>query len=145
MGRTVLFVSSSSDHAQLLASMLTPLDLDLRIAENLSDVAESLRDASVGVVLTEARLKDADWHLVLRTVHERSPVIQTLVTHSRPDAHFWTDALEAGAYDIITQPLHAAEVQRLILSAWLKFEVLREEGIKMRPSSGTPMVARAAS
>ena len=143
MSRTVLFVSGSSDHAQALASMLTPLDLELRIAERLPEVSDALKEFSVGVVVTEAEVAGADWHSVLRTVRERSAVIQMLVTRSRPDAHFWTDALEAGAYDIITQPLHVGEVQRLILSAWLKFEVSQPETMKMPPSIARSLAARA--
>jgi len=144
MNRTVLFVSGSSDQATVLASMLTPLDLELRTAGKLPEVSAALKEFPVGVVVTEAELADVDWHSVLQTVRERNTAIQTLVTRSRLDAHFWTDALEAGAYDIITQPLQVGEVQRLILSAWLKFEVSQPAAMKMPPSIARSLAARAA-
>ncbi len=144
MNRTVLFASGSSDRAQVLASMLTPLDLELRTAGRLPEVSAALLEFPVGVVVTEAELADADWHSVLQAVRERSAAIQTLVTCCQPDGHFWTDVLEAGAYDVITQPLYAGEVQRLVLSAWLKFEVSQPRAMKMPAFIARSLSARAA-
>lgn len=145
MNRTVLFVSGSSNQSQALASMLMPLGLELRTVGKLPEVSSALKEFPVGVVVTESEIAEGDWHSVLKTVQQGNAAIQTLVTRSRPDAHFWTDALEAGAYDIITQPLQAGEVQRLILMAWLKFEVSQPAAMKMPPSIARSLAARAAS
>lgn len=145
MARSILYISKNGSQQDKLASMLMPIEFHLTCVEGLAGL-QSVRDGLPEIVLTEASLDDGDWHSVLLALRDLDPTVQVLVTHTDADAHFWADALEAGAYDIVTQPFHAAEVQRLVLSAWLKHEsAVQESRRKPAMIAEVPRTARAAS
>jgi DNA-binding NtrC family response regulator len=117
MQHGVLFVSPSSDNADLLAQMLQPLSIPLQQAPDLRRARSRLDHEKYGVVLTEARLPDGDWQDVMKAVGEVGVASTVVVTHAFTDARFWADVLESGGYDVLAQPFYCSEVQRIISNA----------------------------
>lgn len=131
MERTLAVVSSTEEHVSCLAGILQQHGLHVEHVGSLERFRGLLAADGVNVVLTEVDLPDGTWRDVLATAQNSSPSPPVLITSRHADAHFWADILEAGAYDLITQPFHAAEVQRLVLSAFLKTELNRKENAKV--------------
>ena len=117
MQHGVLFVSPSSDDADLLSQMLQPLSIPVQQVPDLRQARARLDYEKYGVVLTEARLPDGDWKDVMTAVAEVSVASPVVVTQAFADARFWADVLAAGGYDVLTQPFYRPEVQRIISNA----------------------------
>jgi len=72
---------------------------------------------SVHVVVTDTTLPDGDWRRVLEIMARSSPNIEVIV-HSRLGDHkLWLDVLEQGGYDVLVEPFHYEEVQRIVEAA----------------------------
>ena len=83
-----------------------------------------------GVVLTEAALPDGTWIDVLQLARGAVDAA-VIVTDRLADAHFWAEALNLGAYDVLAQPFYVSEVRRVlsnactrVLSEWSRCAVL---------------------
>ncbi|MDX2177999.1 MAG: response regulator [Bryobacteraceae bacterium] len=143
MERTALVLSSKPEHTAVLNNMLSNFEIRVASAPTISEARRRLARESFGVVLSEAVLEDGDWREVVRTVRDSHFGAQVLVTKKGADSHFFAEALEAGAYDVITQPFHQAEVQRLFLSAYLKYESVAHGLRKLADAAESPKLARA--
>jgi 5,10-methylenetetrahydrofolate reductase len=43
--------------------------------------------------------------------------VEVIVTDPQADARFWAEALNLGAYDLLTQPFYEPEVRRILYNA----------------------------
>src|SRR6266851_5204130 len=115
MNSSVLFVSPYLQDANSLAAMLDEVSIPVVHASSLKDAVSKLRAEDFGVVLTEAKLDDGNW-LDLLELTRRSGT-ELVVTDAWADAQFWALAINMGAYDMLAQPFHGAEVRRVLASA----------------------------
>ena len=53
----------------------------------------------------------------LQTLAHVPREVQVVVTHPHADARFWSEALNLGAYDLLTQPFYEPEVRRILYNA----------------------------
>jgi DNA-binding NtrC family response regulator len=111
----VLLVSPYPQDAQLLAQMLDRVSLPLIHAPSLKEASGMLETGNFQVVLTEAILDDGTWLDVLQAA--RSSGTELVVTHPWADAKLWAEAINMGAYDLLAQPFHETEVQRVLAGA----------------------------
>jgi len=114
MDSNVLFVSPYVQDANSLAEML---DAGATVvhASSLKDAVSRLRAAHFGVVLTEAKLDDGNWLDLLELTRRLGT--ELIVTDAWADSQFWALAINMGAYDMLAQPFHGAEVRRVLASA----------------------------
>ena len=117
MRSRILYVSAHPEDARALSEMLQPLPLLLDSAESLQQARVQLQKEDYDVVLTEAALSDGNWLDVLHLVRESPKEPQVIVTDRQADARFWAEALNLGAYDLLAQPFHPPEVQRILSNA----------------------------
>lgn len=117
MRSRILYVSTHPEDAQILSEMLQPLPLLLDHAKSLQQARAQLQKEDYDVVLTEAALPDGNWLDVLHLVRESPKEPQVIVTDKQADARFWAEALNLGAYDLLAQPFHPPEVQRILSNA----------------------------
>jgi len=117
MRSRILFVSGHSEDALRLAHMLSALPLVLDHAESLQQARAQLQRKEYDVVLTEAVLPDGDWLDALRLARECPRDVEVIVTDPLADARFWGEALNLGAYDLLTQPFYEPEVRRILYNA----------------------------
>jgi len=117
MRSRILFLSGHREDAPRLSQMLHALPLVLDHAETLDQARAKLQEHVYEVVLTEAKLADGQWLDVLHLVREQPRHLEVIVTDPQADAHFWAEALNLGAYDLLSQPFAEAEVRRILYNA----------------------------
>jgi two-component system NtrC family response regulator len=113
----VLFVSPHREDATVLSRMLGSLPVPLEHVADLQQASATIQAEPYQVILTEARLPDGTWRDVLDMARGVVPGPAVIVTDAAADAHFWAEALNLGAYDLIAQPFATAEVQRILYYA----------------------------
>ena len=117
MRSRILYISRCSEDALLLSEMMQSLPLVLDHAESLQQARERLHTHRYDVVLTEAEVSDGKWLDVLHLVRDSPNEPHVIVTDKHADARFWAEALNLGAYDLLAQPFHPPEVQRILYNA----------------------------
>jgi len=97
--------------------MLHTLPLELEHTSCLQDARSRLQHEHYDVILTEADLPDGRWLDVLHLVREHPQEVEVIVTDPQADIHFWAEALNLGAYDLLAQPFYEPEVRRILYNA----------------------------
>ena len=97
--------------------MLGSLPVALEHVETYQQARNTLQQSDFDVVLTEAILADANWLDVLILSRALPGGPQVIVTDPQADARFWAEALNLGAYDVLSQPFYAPEVRRILSTA----------------------------
>ena len=117
MRSRILFVSGCSEDARRLSQMLQSLPLLLDHAPTVQQMRAKLRQSDYDVILTEAALPDGNWLDVLHVARKHPAEIEVIVTDPHADARFWAEALNLGAYDLVSQPFYEPEVRRILYNA----------------------------
>ena len=69
------------------------------------------------VILSEAFLPDGKWLDALDLAREYEGQVEVIVTDQNADARLWAEALNRGAYDVLSQPFYEPEVRRILHNA----------------------------
>jgi DNA-binding NtrC family response regulator len=117
MWSQVLFISGSPEDARRISEMLHALPIHVQHAGSLKQARTHLGQTRFDVILTEAALPDGSWIDVLHLARECPEDTQVIVTDPHADAHFWAEALNLGAYDLLAQPFYEPEVRRILHNA----------------------------
>ena len=117
MRSRILFVSGHPDDARRLSRMLHSLPITVDHVETLQQAHSKLQQDDYGVILTEAALPDGNWSDALQMARQCADEPQVIVTDPQADARFWSEALNLGAYDLLTQPFYEPEVRRILYNA----------------------------
>jgi len=117
MRSRILFISGRHDDARQLSRMLGSLPVALEHVETYQQARAILQHCDYDVLLTEAVLPDATWLDVLHLAREIPGDLEVIVTDPQADARFWAEALNLGAYDLLSQPFYAPEVRRILSNA----------------------------
>ena len=117
MRSRILFISGCLSDARRLTRMLHALPIVLDHAESVQSARAQLQQDAYDVILTEAALPDGHWLDVLRLAREFAQEPEVIVTDPHADARFWAEALNLGAYDLLTQPFYEPEVRRILYNA----------------------------
>ena len=100
-----------------LSRMLHALPLAVEHVGSLQQARTLLQLGEYDVILTEAELPDGKWLDVLDLAREVAHGVEVIVTDPQADARFWAEALNLGAYDLLTQPFYEPEVRRILHNA----------------------------
>ena len=111
----VLFVSPYTQDAWALQAMLRQVSVAVVHVTSLKKAVHQMGSAWFPVVLTEAKLEDGGWRDLLRLTRLKGS--ELVVTDAFADARFWAEAINLGAFDVLAQPFHGTEVQRVLASA----------------------------
>lgn len=117
MRSRILFVSGCEDDASRLSQMLHALPLILEHVATVQQTRAKLRQSEYDVILTEAALPDGNWLDVLHVARKYPGELEVIVTDPHADARFWSEALNLGAYDLVSQPFYEPEVRRILFNA----------------------------
>jgi DNA-binding NtrC family response regulator len=117
MRSRILFISGRRPDALLLSRMLHSLPLALDHVDSLQQARVKLHKKQYEVILTEAALPDGRWLDVLHLARECPREAEVIVTDPQADGHFWAEALNLGAYDLLAQPFYEPEVRRILSNA----------------------------
>jgi two-component system response regulator AtoC len=110
-------VSGHREDAPRLVQLLDNTPIHLDHAVDLQQARNLLRQNDYQVVLTEATLPDGTWVDVLHFVRHIPGDPEVIVTDPHADARFWSQALNRGAYDVLSQPFYEPEVRRILGNA----------------------------
>jgi len=117
MRSRILFVSGRHEDASRLSRMLHTLPVLLAHVKDLRQARAELQQSDYEVVLTEAALPDGNWLDVLHLVREYPADAKVIVTDPQADAQLWSQALNLGAFDLLSQPFYEPEVRRIVTGA----------------------------
>ena len=117
MRSRILFISGHPDDARRVSRMLHSLPVTVDHVETLQQARAKLQQDDYGVILTEAALPDGKWPDAIHLAHQCQQEPQVIVTDLQADARFWSEALNLGAYDLLTQPFYEPEVRRILYNA----------------------------
>ena len=117
MRSRILFISGRHDDAPQLSRMLESLPVTLEHVETYQQARTSLQQSDYDVLLTESALPDANWMDVLHLARDIPGGAEVIVTDPHADGQFWSNALNLGAYDVLSQPFYAPEVRRILSNA----------------------------
>jgi DNA-binding NtrC family response regulator len=117
MKSQVLCICGRRDDARKLSLMLQALPVALEHARTLAQARARFRNTDYEVVLTESAFPGGTWLDVLHLVREAPREVRVVVTDPQADARFWAEALNLGAFDLITQPFDEYEVRRIVQNA----------------------------
>ncbi|MGP8245273.1 MAG: response regulator [Bryobacteraceae bacterium] len=84
---------------------------------NIKLARHELQRRRYSVILSEALLPDGKWMDVLDLAREYEGRVEVIVTDQDADARLWAEALNLGAYDVLSQPFYEPEVRRILHNA----------------------------
>jgi CheY-like chemotaxis protein len=145
---TVLSVSPEADDHTKLSAILDQSEAifssgvrwQLRACPTLEKAMASLQ-AGIPIVVTACDLAPGCW----RELYEKISLLPDppimIVASRLADDRLWAEALNVGAYDVLSKPFEAREVIHVLGSAWRHWTDLHEHVHAGRPQT---MVAKAA-
>ena len=88
-------------------------------ADSLRSGLTLLRRRAASVVITEKNLPTGSWRDVLEATRlvSRPPLVVVSSIHA--DDYLWAEALNLGAYDVLSKPIERTEAIRVFNGAWL--------------------------
>jgi DNA-binding NtrC family response regulator len=104
-------------------------------ASTLATGVELLRQKGVSLVICERDLCPGSWRDFLAHITLLPKPPHLIVTSRLADEQLWAEALNLGAYDVLSKPLESNEVARVLGSAWLHWN--RRFGVASEPPKAT--------
>ena len=101
-----------------------PRDKDLCALAATDDVPSTearLQGGGVPIELCERESAAGSWKDVLESVGKFSEPPVLIVASRTADEYLWAEALNLGAYDVLSKPYYPAEVVRVLSMAWLQW------------------------
>jgi DNA-binding response OmpR family regulator len=121
-GLNVLLVGEYENDRSLIHSVFRKFGWRLFEARNRQHAMKCLEDHPVQVVIAESDIPNWNWKRVLKDLRNLANPPQLIVTSRTADESLWSEVLNVGGYDVMSQPFDEYEVQRVIASAHRNFE-----------------------
>ena len=115
-----LLISPFEQDHKLLQSIFAEQGWKLHEAGSLESALKLLRQGVASVVITEKDLPFGNWKDVLGAVRHLSSSPLVVVSSLHADDRLWAEALNLGAYDVLTKPIERMEAIRVFNSAWMR-------------------------
>jgi DNA-binding NtrC family response regulator len=111
---------------------------ELYRSPTITSALRILRETEIPVILCEQDVYGT-WREMLERISHMDHPPYLVVTARLADEHLWAEALNVGAYDVLSKPFNRTEVIRIVSLAWLHWEERREPAMaRYRPAaSGT--------
>lgn len=130
---TVLLVAGESGERSRLQAMLQEANCRVLLCARGRDAMELVEFASV--VIFEAPLPDCRWQEILHAMQSMDRPPAVIVTSSQAAGTLWAEAVNLGAFDVITQPIRADEALHAVRGAHRQFTLPGGSGAQ-EPSEG---------
>jgi CheY-like chemotaxis protein len=102
--------------------------------DNLGCAADHLQGQNAPIVLCEGESESGNWREVLELLGHMPKPPMLIVASRMADEHLWAEALNLGAYDVLSKPYQPTEVIRVLSMAWLHWMNRRPAGVLARAS-----------
>ena len=129
---------------RLLPSQISADDFEFTAAESSKEALEKLRDEDFDVVLLDVNLPDVSGLEILPAIRTLENAPEVLVLTADKSLPTGIEAMRRGAYDYITKPANAEQVEAIIRKAVEKHRlVLQNERLRvaMRRQNETSIIA----
>jgi hypothetical protein len=146
-GRTIALSVSpkQEDHAALRSifrdgdwSLCPGSKWALETSNSVDEAVPILRSGRISVVLYERDMQPGTWKDMTIALALMPDPPCLIITSAQADDRLWAEALNLGAYDVLSTPFHATEVIRSLSMAWLRssypIRPILKEGSAMTPS-----------
>jgi len=101
----------------------------LRAIDDVPSAAARLQSEGAPIVLCERESAAGTWKDVLESVGGFAAPPMLIVASRTADEYLWAEALNLGAYDVLSKPYHPAEVVRVLSMAWLHWTNRRKPNV----------------
>lgn len=117
--KVALLISPFEQDHEILHSLFREQGWRLYATDSLRSGLTLLRRRAASVVITEQNLSTGSWKDVLKAVclMPRPPLVVVSSIHA--DDYLWAEALNLGAYDVLSKPIERTEAIRLFNGAWM--------------------------
>ena len=130
---SILSVTPYEDDHFWLQQIIGHAKWALYKADRVASALTVLRQHEVGVILSENDLRPHSWTDILDAIHHLQDAPAVIVTSRLADDQLWTEALNLGAYDVLSKPFNQEDVLRSVSLAWLNWH--RRHEIAAVPNS----------
>jgi DNA-binding NtrC family response regulator len=117
--RMALLISPAEPDHETFQNLFHHHGWSLDAVTCVRSATKRVRESPVSLVITERDLPDGDWKDVLETVHDLPDPPLVVIISALADNYLWSEALNLGAYDVLSKPLNQTEVFRVLSSAWI--------------------------
>ena len=107
----------------------------LAATDDVPSTEARLQGGGVPIVLCERESAAGSWKDVLESVGKFSEPPVLIVASRTADEYLWAEALNLGAYDVLSKPYYPAEVVRVLSMAWLHWMNRRTANVAMAQAS----------
>jgi DNA-binding NtrC family response regulator len=114
---SILVVSSEIRNRNSLRDVLNRQGCKTIHASTVGECEEVFANQSVDLVFCDRGLADGTYREILAMTRLRSPCVRLVVTSRLADREEYLEALDNGAFDLITSPSQTADVVRVISRA----------------------------
>jgi DNA-binding response OmpR family regulator len=115
---TALYATSCDKEFEEMSEILRHSRWELFRATTCQDALSLFAHRRTPVVICAAELADGDWRRLWAELADQPQPPRLIVSSRVADDRLWCEALNLGAYDILSMPFEPAEVFRVILLAW---------------------------
>ena len=116
--KAALLISPFEQDHEILHSLFREQGWRLYGADSLGSGLTLLRRQGASVVITEQNLSTGCWKEVLKATYLMPSPPLVVVSSIHADDYLWAEALNLGAYDVLTKPFERAEAIRVFNGAW---------------------------
>ena len=113
----VLSVSPLKEDHRALRQILTDAPWLIRESHSIRSAVMVLEECRIPVLVCDRDLPPGTWKDLLEQLAVLSSPPCVIVSCCQADDDLWTQALTAGAYDVLAKPFNASELRRTLFEA----------------------------
>ena len=116
--KNLTLVVMPQERRSALLRNLNSLNIECLTVESCAQARRLLSTCpEIDVVITDVSLPDGNWCDVFRSVVDSGILAGVVVSAASADEKLWSEVLWRGAYDLLVEPLDAAQVRHTIEGA----------------------------
>lgn len=113
----VLSVSPAKEDHKALRQLLADAPWLIRESHSIRSAVMVLEECRIPVLVCDRDLPPGTWKDLLEQLAVLSSPPFVIVSSRQADDDLWTQALTAGAYDVLAKPFDASELKRILFEA----------------------------
>lgn len=123
----ILAVGGSPRDLSMLRCLFMGSSWELSTSRSLEEAGQLLQGNTFPVVICQNELPDGSWKDLLRITHLLDHPPSVIVVSRHHDDALWTEALNSGAFDVLTGSAKQGSVFRTLNNAWRSWKHRRSQ------------------
>ena len=138
---TIVVIGNMTNGHPLLESVFLEFEWSTEATSTLDGLADIYSRSDVLAVLMDPAALDLPWRQALAAVQRTAPRALPILCHRFSDAVDWTEAANAGAFNLLGLPLNVSELRQSLGFVWAEKnkrpQVIPLPEERSRPQSGS--------